>query len=363
MAIPGRWVHFWGSAPRDPARGTDSPRAITERAVAWMLRVSGGNIRSLPDGETDQARDFWVQGILERLGEIPGVRLVRPADWSRNRPPQYKKAFGRPLSVQAIRDALRSEELARASLGGMRRLLPQGVSFQVGFPSPIVWGLAFRPGSLRIPRYMRTFRRATAQAINAIQNMAPYEVEFQLELPMETVLLAKLAHRPLPLQRLMAWLLARSIIKLVKLTRPGTRFIVHLCWGDFNQESHKALVTPDSLLAPVLLANALSKGWPKGHALLAIGIPLAFGDQPAPTEEGYYRCLEMLRVHCDLIAGAAHPTAPVGDQAAALVLAELYAGSPFVGVAAPCGLGRVDSGTAEATMQAAARLARIPSSA
>ena len=66
-----RYAHLVGSLPGDSAY----------EAMSNAMRVLGPQLRSLPDGETGERRN-WIISIVESLRSHPDLILSKSGDWS-----------------------------------------------------------------------------------------------------------------------------------------------------------------------------------------------------------------------------------------------------------------------------------------
>ena len=338
-----RDVHLVGSLPgSDPAS-----------AMAMALDVVGPYLRTLPDGETGERRN-WVISIVEGLRAHPDLELGRPGDWSDyDKTPVLKIRRGRTLyganldlgQVAAVEDSFPAFEQARAAIGR------PDLAFQQGVPGDFDLAM-FTLGPVGALRHRRPFTEATLTGIHRVAAIAGADTMFHVELPVELVLLAK---APAQARPAMARLLARGITGLAAAAPVGTRFGIHLCLGDMN---NRAFGTMSDTTPLVLLANAIVRRWPDGRRLDLIHAPFAAADQPAPTDTAFYAPLAGLRLPRDVrfAAGFAHEAQSLADQLAIRSIIEERLGRE-VAVAAACGLGRRTDAAGHAVLERTAELA------
>jgi hypothetical protein len=177
-------------------------------------------------------------------------------------------------------------------------------------------------------------------------------VVFQIELPAELVAVSR---APRILRPAVARWMAGASVEPAKLAPNGTKFGVHLCFGDLN---HKALMKVGKDCAPIVqLANAIAARWPSHTSLAYLHIPLAAGDNPPSLSGSYYDPLANLSVPTDtrLVAGFVHESLGQDKLRDVLGMVESAAGRR-VDVAAPCGLGRRDPAMARDLMRASRQL-------
>jgi len=161
------------------------------------------------------------------------------------------------------------------------------------------------------------------------------DVLFQLEVPVESVVLAR---APSGLRPVLAGLLARRIAALAQGAPAGSQFGLHLCLGDMN---HRALGRLPDASPLVLLANAVTSRWPAGRPLRYVHAPLAAADDPPPASRAFYRPLAGLKLGAGVrfVAGFAHEDQDAGTQLRIRDMIETAAGRP-VDISTSCGLGR-----------------------
>jgi hypothetical protein len=178
---------------------------------------------------------------------------------------------------------------------------------------------------------------------------------FQIEVPVELVLLAR---APATARPALARALARPTLGLAAASPAGTRFGVHLCLGDMNNRAFGRMGDTTPL---VLLANALTAGWPEGRTLDVLHAPLAAADVPAPTERAFYEPLARLRVPAStrFAAGFAHESQSLGDQLEIRSIVEGHLGRE-VAVSAACGLGRRSEEAGRRVLERTAELCTAP---
>jgi hypothetical protein len=337
-----REAHLVGSLP--------GPTAA--EAMSTALQIVGPYLHSLPDGETGERRN-WVISIIEGLRQHPDLELSKPGDWSDyDKTPVMRirkghKLYGASLNfghVDAVRRSFPEFERARVAAGR------PDLSFQQGVPGD--FDLAtFTLGPVGALRSRRPFTEATLAEIRDVKTITGADTLFQIEVPVELVLLTK---APAAARPTMAKLLARSITGLAAATPAGTRFGVHLCLGDMNNRAFGTMADVGPL---VLLANAILRGWPDGRSLDILHAPFAAADQPATTDPAFYAPLRDLALPDDVrfAAGFAHESQSLPDQLRIRsVIDDLL--HREVAVAASCGLGRRSESAGRAVLERTAEL-------
>jgi hypothetical protein len=330
-----RRAHLVGSIPA--ATAADAMRLAVERL--------GPDLDYLPDGETGERRN-WLISMIDGLHGHPDLRLVREGDWSDyGKTPRFALRPGRRLYGAAL--DLGIVAAARSAAPGYRALQAAGQAprrFQVGIPGDIDLAM-FTFGPSGPVRHLRAFTEALAMTMHQVYDLLGDDLLFQIEVPAETVLLAR---APSPVRPAAASLLAGRIAALAQGAPEGARFGIHLCLGDMN---HRALGVISDSSPLVLLANAVADRWPTRRPLHYVHAPLAAADNPPPRDPAFYAPLAGLRLGPDVrfIAGFAHEDQDAVTQFRIRQMIEDAVGHP-VGISASCGLGRRQPGAALAVM-------------
>lgn len=357
--MASRFAHLVGS----------TPFADADEAIDVAIDRLGGHLKSIPDGETGDRRN-WIIHIIEALRAHPDLEIAREGDWTDyNRTPVFRVRRGHSFTADGLdlqhvapfADAYpifarRRDAAVAAGVPGAGEL-----AFQVGIPGDFDMAL-FVFGPTGPFRHRRPFVEATLAEIRRISELAGRDaagrpgVVFQLEIPAELVFVARF---PGPLQPLVARWLGGRVAGLAAQSPAGTRFGIHLCVGDMN---HRALARLRDVTPLVRLANAIARAWPEGRSLEFVHAPFAAAvlPPPSPTVEGgarFYAPLAALRLPTTtrFIAGFVHETPSLGEQRETLALVESLVGRR-VDVATACGLGRRDRDAALATIERAREL-------
>ncbi|MFG1681093.1 hypothetical protein ACGFNP_13075 [Nonomuraea sp. NPDC049269] len=342
--MPSRHIHLVGSYP-----AADSREAMT-----IVAGVAGPYLKTLADGEVGPRRR-WITHIIDGLREHPDVELRTDGDWSGyDDRPVFRVRRGHRLTPGSLN--LGHASAARESYEVFKEIRQEhrldGVSFQVGIPGDLDLAL-FAFGSANAFSRRAPFRDALAHEIEEIAGWGGQDVLFQLEVPVELVMVAR---TPKPLRTAAARLLVHGMVKQVAAAPPGTRFGVHLCVGDLNNKALKRLGTA----APaVSMLNALLRAWPQDRSLEYVHVPLAAGDQPPPLEPGFYRALELLAAlprDIRFAAGLVHEAQAPDDQRKILRTVESLL-SRTVDISPACGLGRRSPRGARHALERAVTLA------
>ena len=336
-----RTVHAVGSVPADS----------TKEALGVLTEELGERLGpTVPDGQPGD-RGNWIERIVEGLRKHPQVELDRDGSWRDYTDiPAFRVKNGRRMRWVDL-DYLTNFESAwpdflEFNTGGSR-------TFQVGIPSPTGLAyVAFGMNPVRAAPNVATFRDATIREIAAIHTRSKGEAVFQIELPIDLAVIARL---PLAARELVAGRLAAELLRLVTSAPRGTRFGLHLCLGDLK---HRALVSPANADPAVLLANAVMAGWPMARTLDYVHIGLAAGAGAPSLEHDYYAPLRTLWIPGEVrfIGGFIHEKRSVDELVAIMGDVEHLLGRT-IDVAASCGLGRRDLESARKNLQLAREVA------
>lgn len=307
----------------------------------------GADLDYLPDGETG-ARRNWVISMIESFRDHPDLQLTKPGDWSDyDRTPRFGVRKGRRLYGAAIDLGIDTAALesfptfceVTEGLSGTHGR----PSFQVGIPGDIDLAM-FTLGPSGPVRHRRPFTEALAASMHKVRAGIGADVVFQIELPVELVLIAR---APRMARSGLARAMARDVASLALGAPTGSRFGVHLCLGDMN---HRALGRMADTGPIVTLANAIVAAWPQSQRLEYMHVPLAAADDPPSGEGAFYQPLARLELgSARFIAGYAHEDQPIEEQLRIRDSIEEAVGHP-TDVSTSCGLGRREAGAAGAAM-------------
>jgi hypothetical protein len=325
------------------------PAATAEEAMRLAVERLGPDLDCLPDGETG-ARRNWVISMIEGFRVHPDLKLVKQGDWSDyDKTPRFAlqpghRLYGAALDLgiyAAARAAMPEFDTLRAA---MDPTSPGRPRFQVGIPGDVDLAL-FTFGPSGPVRHLRPFTEALAITMHQTSKLYGDDVLFQIEVPVELVLLAR---APSQLRPVLAGLLARRIAALAQGAPEGARFGIHLCLGDMN---HRALGRISDASPLVALANAVAGRWPAGRPLEYVHVPLAAADQPPSSHAAFYQPLSGLALGPEVrfIAGFAHEDQDVATQFLIREMIEDAVGQP-VDVSTSCGLGRREPEAARAAL-------------
>ena len=125
---------------------------------------------------------------------------------------------------------------------------------------------------------------------------------------------------------------------MVEAAPERSRYGLHLCLGDLNNESMGRPVDAGPLVA---LANALMAAWPAGRTLEYLHVPLAHGSEIPSMDPDYYAPLSDLWLpdHVRFIGGFIHERSTIKDLIRIRDQIE-HNLDRQIDIGASCGLGR-----------------------
>jgi hypothetical protein len=336
MSASTRSVHLVGTIPA----------ASAEAALAFANEVLGDSLGpAVPDGETGDRLD-WVNRLVQNLRTNPQLELASDGDFSSyENTPAFKVRKGAKFTAVDL-DYFDEFTASWPAFQEFQSTRPD-VSFQIGLPGHI--DLSFISFGFNLPRGLRNlrpFRKASVEEIERVSGVAGDAVVYQLEVPIELILLTKL---PAVLRPLATRFLAREALKLVEDAPEGTRFGLHLCYGDLN---HESMGDPKDAGPLVRFSNALVKRWPAGKPLEFIHAPFALGKLPPVLDRSHYEPLADIDLPegARFIAGFIHEGRTVEELIGIRDTIEGIMGHT-VDVAASCGLGRRDEARARRNLE------------
>lgn len=340
--MTGRRAHLVGSIPGESAAA----------AMQLAMDTLGPKLRCLPDGETGVRRN-WIIPIIESLRSHPDLQLAKEGDWSDyDKTPVFKvkrghKLYGATMDFGHVA-ALTASQPAFEEI--RREHNRPDLDYLVGVPGDFDMAL-FTLGPAAGLRHRRAFTEATVAEIARIHARLGDEAIFQIEVPIELIMLTKLPSAAHPL---LARMFGRWVAGLAAAAPSGARFGVHLCLGDMN---HRAFGAMKDVSPLVRLTNAIVSAWPAGRPLEFVHAPFAAADDPPPTNESFYAPLASLELpeYVQFIAGFVHEEQSLDDQRRVLALIENFLGRQ-VDISSSCGLGRRDADTARRALERTAEL-------
>lgn len=330
------------------------PATDADDAMGTAARLLGPLLRAIPDGETGPVRKNWLAGLCDEQQTHSDLEVVRQGAWSGyDDVPKMRVRPGHRL--YGINLDFGHAEAARESLPALRRVRDQlgrpDLPFQSSVPGDFDTAF-FTLGPVEGLRHLRAFTEMTLREVREVKETVGDDTVFQIEVPVELVMMIKAPARVRPL---VASRLAEGILRIARNSPAGTRFGVHLCVGDLNNQP---LAEMDDVSPLVLLANAVARRWPEGRPLLYVHAPFAAADKPAPVRPDYYAPLRGLELPADvdLVAGFVHERQDLADQRRIRDQVDDLVGRQ-VDLAAACGLGRRSREAAERNLEQTAELA------
>lgn len=303
---------------------------------------------ALPDGEVGEktpafptgSRSSWVNYAIETLtADTANWRVIRqpvrgeggwPTDYG-----SFQHLEGlRPPDEMAAQVTFGYDKFFRSSYPIFQRERSarqlDGLKFQMGIPTGSALGFAFESPQAGMA-YLGAFNTVLAREVNAARAEAGDDLIVQIEIPPEL-------YAAYNFPQMMDQLALNPIYDLLGKLTPGTQVGMHLCLGDFHNES---ILHPGTLNTMVEFSNRLVAGWPQQHKLVYMHYPFAEGSIPPTTEAAHYQPLKDIRLPEDVrfIAGFVHEKRSLDELRGILNTIESVRGQT-VDVACSCGLGR-----------------------
>lgn len=340
--MANRFAHLVGSLPWPDARA----------AMTAALDSVGPYLHSLPDGETGE-RSNWIVSVIESLRTHPDLRVHKSGNWSNySEATQLRVKRGRKLTGSALNFG--HVAVAREAFPVFREVVEAAgrpdLSYQLSVPGAFDMAM-FTLGPAGALRNRTAFLDATVAEIRGAAEIVGDSGLFQIEIPVELVLLAKV---PGPTRAQLAKMLARRVTEIAAGAPDGTRFAVHFCLGDLNNKAYGRMRDTRPF---VLLANEVIGRWPANRPLELLHAPFAAADNPATTDPAFYQALNSLRLpeQTRFAAGIAHESQPLADQQRIRDLVDGLLGREVL-ISAACGLGRRSQEAAQEIFDRTAKL-------
>jgi hypothetical protein len=298
--------------------------------MTLMHATLGPWLKTLPTGEVGDLE--WAGDIVPRRASKPELLVIKPMNYTTMPMKPYHAgiAIARP-GHEITAETLKLDYAAKAldALPIFDELATTGQRLQVGIPGPFNLA-AFTFGPF-ISRHYEAECAAAIVEIEKLCELAGNRVTFQLEVPLETYLVARSPRR---LQHKVAGRIARAIRNFILACPVDSSWIIHWCYGDPHGQS---LITPKSVNPLVTLTNELVAHWPRNRVLDAIHFPFASGTHAASNDANYYWPLKSMWLPETVtpIAGIVTEHGSIEDSTRILKIL-----GPRWGVSTPCGLGR-----------------------
>jgi hypothetical protein len=219
---------------------------------------------------------------------------------------------------------------------------PLSLAYQIFGPAPEQWQPNIAP-----------FDRATIKQIQEIQALSGGNALFQFEIPIEMALLIE---HPASEMASAARDLIQPLMTLIAACPGGSRFGMHLCWGD--QKWATTNLPPDTTPI-VVMANAIARMWPAAQKLAYLHAPFVVGLAEPRTDLAYYEPLRKLKLGAGtrFVAGYIDERLSTGTLLAVRKMIETLVGTD-IDIASTCGLGRRSKESALNHMRLASAVAR-----
>ena len=338
----GRAIHLVGSAPY--ASAEEMFRAVAAHLGAQL----GAHLKRLPDGEVGE-RDSWIKWQHARIGQSPQFRLIE-VDPVYVPVPPYALVEGVASADDIELPELGYADAAIESFAVFQRLadgvIPPGVRFQVGLPSPLsVASIYIVPPSRAL--FEQAYGRAMARELDRIVAAIPADrLAIQWEAAVEFALLEGIMPGHLGDDMLDG--ITGRLAGLVDMVPAGAEAGIHLCYGD---SGHKHFCEPADTGHLVDVANGVS-----ARARRAID----WVHMPVPKErddDAYFAPLAglALKPGCELYLGLVHRTGGIEGTRRRIAAAEKVVQN--FGIATECGLARRPPETIPALLRQHAEVA------
>jgi hypothetical protein len=303
-------------------------------AFRQSAETLGRHLRRVSDGETG-ARSQWIWWQIDKLQQVPGIRLGAPQVNPDTGNPDYSVFPGLEVDEGVMIPArgLGYADAAVASYADFVRLreagvIPGGVRFQVSLPTPFAVVVAWAAASAQL-RLWAPFKAAMFTEVAAILAEIPTEdLAIQWDVAVEIGAL-EANFKPAPelasYERIVA-----ELIECGRQVRPPAQVGFHFCYGDYK---HRHFVAPKDLGLLVRIANDI-----------AAATPIDFVHMPVDRDNGvaaaYFSPLAGLAVGDAELSLGVIDYENDSQRIDALVAAADSAGRPYL-VATECGMGRV----------------------
>jgi len=319
-----------------------------EEVFRTVGSVLGGHVRRIPDGETGNARAYWIQCQNPFFLDNPQVEMVEPdPDNPGSLRPARVPSNGlySPTMAGAYRGQARLRagvspadlrfdnfgyaDWALESYATFKRLQREGVvasdvRFQVSIPTTqVIKQARILPSDL--PVIGPAYEAAIFREVERICASIPHN-----DLTIQWDCTEPSAYETIPAAEARRGMIAQ-LIKYAEPVADGVELGYHLCYGDWE---HRHSVEPKDAAVLVEIANAVSAG---------VMRPIAWFHLPVPrdrSDDAYFAPLSNLKLHPEtqLVLGLVHHTDGIEGthkrmQAANKVVQE-YA------IATECGMGR-----------------------
>ena len=306
--------------------------------MSTALEILGPRLRSLPDGETGERRN-WVISIIDGLRDHPDLEVVKAGDWSDyDKIPVLRVRRGHTLyganldfgHVAAVRESYPVFERLRG-----RRDVPDLV-FQEGVPGDFDLAM-FTLGPAGALRHRRAFTEATLTEIREVGTVTGPTRCSRSRCRPSWCCSRRPRRRPARRWR-RCW--PPPSTGWPPRSPPGTRFGVHLCLGDMNNKAFGTM----SDVSPLVAAGQRDRAWLARRSAARRTCTRRSRpptSRPRPTPRSTSRWPELaLPSGTRFAAGFAHESQSLDDQLAIRGADRGASSAARSRSSAACGLGR-----------------------
>lgn len=321
--------------------------ADAEEVFRTTARILRDSLARIPDGETGNARSYWIQCQTPFFLDNPHLEMVEPdpenpGTYRHARIPSngvYSPTMAGAYRGQAkLRDGVSAADLrfdnfgyadwAVESFTTFRRLkqageIPAGARFQVSVPTTQVW-LASRIFAADLDKIGPAYEAAIFREVERICDTLPRDelsVQWDCTEPVRYEVADADERR-------------RMLARMVEFSRhvaPGVELGYHLCYGDWE---HRHAREPEDAAVMVEIANALASSVTRNVDWLHMPVPRGRSD------DAFFLPLKELRMQpaTQLFLGLVHYTDGLEGTRRRMQAADRVVSG--YGIATECGLGR-----------------------
>ena len=318
-----------------------------EEVFTQVGRVLGDAVRRIPDGETGNARSYWIQAQTPFFIDHPLLEMVEPdpehpGGYRHARIPSggiYSPAMAGSYRGQArLRPGVSASDLRFDSFGyadwanesyaiftrlKQAGVIPQAARFQVSIPTTQVV-LQSRIHRDDLGKIGPAYEAAIFREVERVAETIPHDdlaVQWDCTEPVRYEVAEEKERRQI---------LAR-MIEFSRHVPEGVELGYHLCYGDWE---HRHMREPEDTGVMVEMANALADG---------VARPIDWLHMPVPrsrSDDAYFAPLTDLRLQAGtkLFLGLVHYTDGVEGTRHRMQTADRFVSD--YGIATECGMGR-----------------------
>jgi len=312
------------------------PFADANESMSESLSRLGDSLLYLSDGETAERGDY-VSHLADLLGSNPALKGKKQVTTFRGQQGDrtvYRIQRGRKYVLQP--GELGYFEAWEASLPLFREMHDQvgnsKLRYLMAMATPFSIAAPFFQPPFHIFRAIKPLQQGLRDEISRAAKKDGSVLTVQLDAAFEQVIVAAAYEKFPPAARLLAWIFAGQIVKVLEGIPTNIPIGVHLCYGN---PSNERIVTPSSSKPTVLLANTIVRRLPSKYSLDYIHFPMVDS-----TDQAHYDPLAKFEVdpQTRLIAGLVFEDGHEANVARLRLAAESLGFVPDVACA--CGMGR-----------------------